>query len=235
MTKDLLTDAIAHTLVSEVFSAIDQIDHGQRPKDAITKILNQFPLVDKVKPDIAKFPRIRFDLSIEEVEHLKAKGLIDSDNRLTGSFSSLESLTSMEKLLYSVLWKQGDLGKERHIINGISSVEDPADGLVFNYFGRHLANKLSPIVDQHVIRAFRLKCVDSKDDKDEIRLIRTKDIGTSDKAANEKSDIVKQYLAWQHELCSKYPKDLQADLTYYLDLLLFGLGKAIKLTLGKLS
>lgn len=55
MTKDLLTDEIAYTLMADVFSAIDQIDHRQTPRGAITKILDQFPLVDKVKPDIAKF------------------------------------------------------------------------------------------------------------------------------------------------------------------------------------
>lgn len=106
---------------------------------------------------------------------------------------------------------------------------------MFNCFGHHLANNLSPIVDQYVIRAFRLKCVALKENKDEIHLIRSKDLGTSDKAVTEMGYIVNQYLVWLNELCSKYPKDLQADFTYYLDLLLSGLGRAIKLTPGKLS
>ena len=71
------------------------------------------------------------------------------------------------KLLYSIIWKNGDLLKVKHIIQGIleSEIEnvdnndkefvEKQDSLVFYQFGKYLTKKNNePIIDQHVVRAF---------------------------------------------------------------------------------
>ena len=65
--------------------------------------------------------------------------------------------TPTEKLLYAALWKNGDLLKITHIIRGIQG-DDTAESsaMTFYYFGKFLANPAkSPIIDQHVIRAYK--------------------------------------------------------------------------------
>jgi len=223
-----------HILVNKVFLMIEGfVDSKEIPKIGIQKIFNEFPDVDEVKPKINKFPRLRFNLSSDEVLTLKRDGFLDEKNRLSSKLASQESLSPMEKLLYSVLWKQGDLGKERHIVSGILGAANSDQGLVFNYFGKHLENKVSPIIDQHVIRAFRVKCAVFTDK--EVKRIRSKDLAIGKKDANEKIIVIDKYLEWHKSQREKYPDHMRDDFTYYLDLLLFGLGKYIKLTSGKSS
>src|SRR5690606_32497026 len=69
----------------------------------------------------------------------------------------VSSADPLAKLLYSVLWKNGDLLKVKHIIEGIVSeeIDDKENGLVFYQFGKYLAKMPGePIIDQHVLRAF---------------------------------------------------------------------------------
>jgi hypothetical protein len=104
------------------------------------------------KKDKNKYPDLHFTISQTEIGTLKSKGIITGKNTLAPDVSANTELSSLEKLLYAVIWKNGDLAKIQHIISGICG--DPSGGLVFNQFGKHLNNRNEPIIDQHVLRAF---------------------------------------------------------------------------------
>ena len=105
------------------------------------------------RKDKKAYPDIEFSITANEIDELKQKGFITEENIVSSDISNKE-LTAFEKLLYSVLWKNGDLKKEKHIICGIYGID--TGGIVFNQFGKYLENKDAPIIDQHVIRAFIL-------------------------------------------------------------------------------
>jgi hypothetical protein len=53
-------------------------------------------------------------------------------------------------------WKNNDLKKLKHIIEGIKDENEyKKTGIVFYQFGKHLRNIGEPIIDQHVLRAFQ--------------------------------------------------------------------------------
>jgi len=122
--------------------------------EEIKKLFNKFKLK---RMDREKYPCIEFDISKEEIETLKNKGKITNDNKLNSMLAKNGNLTTtLEKLLYSIIWKNGHLGKESHIISGILGIngDDEKKGIVFNQLGRHLNNKNEMIIDQHVMRAY---------------------------------------------------------------------------------
>ena len=106
--------------------------------------------------------------------------------------------------------------KLKQIIKGIEEVEKPddqkKDALIFYCFGNHLGDPTKyPIIDQHVIRAFNL--FQDNSNCDSVR----------------KSDKVNQldrknYLNWVWKFENKH-----SDFLYYLDRILFEIGKAVKL------
>lgn len=238
--NNLPSDTVAYDLVLKVFGEVEAFTKRKvDPKMGVEAIFDKYKNINNVKPNIEKFPRIQFSLSIEEVEEMQRGGILDHEFRLTkeifhqitksqnGSSNGIKH-SPLEKLLYSVLWKQGDLGKERHIIEGICKKEITDEGIVFNYFGKHLNNKIEPIIDQHVIRAFRMKSIKPSDTS--VRKIRMKDFSISKKGVKAKHELINDYLDWHKKLRDTYPEKIRADFTYHLDLLLFGLGKYIKLT-----
>ena len=112
-----------------------------------------------------KYPRLGMKISAEEILELKESKVltVDVDNNLT---INQERLNPITKLLYALVWKQGDLQKLKQIIQGIEEVEKPdeekKDALVFYCYGNHLGNpKKFPIIDQHVVREFNLFFKDS--------------------------------------------------------------------------
>jgi hypothetical protein len=59
----------------------------------------------------------------------------------------------LTKLLAAVLWKNGDIHKVQHLIDGITGREGDRTpySLVFKQYGASLADHHQPIVDQHVL------------------------------------------------------------------------------------
>jgi len=104
------------------------------------------------RKDKNKYPDINFNISAEEISKLIKDSKITSDYKINTLLSNNDDLTTLEKLFYSMLWKQGDLIKIHNIISGICG--EKTNSIVFNQFGKHLANKNEPIIDQHVLRAY---------------------------------------------------------------------------------
>ena len=170
----------------------------------------------------SKYPRLVISLTTKDIESLKEKNFLDKDGFLCKSIAESDSLSSLEKLLYSILWKSGDLVKvkEKHIHDGVVGRNDKKDALVFYYFGNHLADKSNPIIDQHVIRAWKSFQAANDESQNFEEKLSSKDVTPRDKEACE------DYIKWQNDCPLKDVKP--NEFTYYVDRLLFALGKYLK-------
>ena len=216
--------------VKDIFSLIDKANSI----DDLEKIQNEFsPKEIKDNFPSGKYPKLKFSLSNEDIEQLKTDGILNQDgtiSKLCADADKLKkNLTPLEKLLYSVLWKNGDLGKEKHITDGILENRDSKyikgeTGLVFYYFGQHLKDKKKPIIDQHVIRAFKLYQALNDGVEDIDKILKMDTLNSKDK------DTCLSYIKWQNE--HKLKASNPIEFTYHLDRLLFGLGKSLKKTVS---
>jgi len=173
--------------------------------DTIDKINNLFEKYDIERRDRRLYPDIEFNITVAEIDDLKRKGIITEENYFSLDINRNNDLTTLEKLLYSIIWKQRDLKKERHIISGIYGIN--TDRKVFNQFGKYLNNRDEPMIDQHVIRSFIL--------------YKTKEIikDIKEKHFDLYSD---QYIQWLND------NDFFRNNKTLIDELMFCLGKKIK-------
>ena len=101
--------------------------------------LKEFPYLKEFDIDERKYPRLDISLTIEEVKSLKKEGLLEPNGSISLNLAKNNALSPLEKLLFSILWKNTDLGKEKHIIEGVIGRDDKKDSLVFYYFGVNMA------------------------------------------------------------------------------------------------
>lgn len=187
--------------------------------DEVEKILDDLKIDKKYRMDDKVYPRLKFKITKQEIEELKEKGLITADNSLT-DISSADTLT---KLLYSVSWKNGDLKKVKHIIEGIISgqQDEKENGLVFYQFGKYLTKKPGePIIDQHVLRAFGL--FKANGDRDKVERLKRLSLITK-----KEKELINQYKLW---LRTELTKELRNNdnYSYHVDKVLFAVGKSVK-------
>ncbi len=204
--------------VSVIFSKIEVAKSIEELKSI--QNLKEFPYLKEFDIDERKYPRLDISLTLEEVKSLKKEGLLESNGSISLNLAKNNALSPLEKLLFSILWKNTDLGKEKHIIEGVIGRDDKKDSLVFYYFGRHLDNKTNPIVDQNVIRAFSSFQASKNKFQNIEKILNKKDVTAKDKKECE------DYIAWQNQ--HKLKKAEPLDFTYYVDRLLFALGKYLK-------
>lgn len=214
-------------LVKTVFSLIEK---AKNTKDiqAITNCqeISKFKeLLEKNAVKTNTFPQINFQFSVDEVKILKNyfendEFKIKGDNKIKDPLS---------KLLYSLAWKNGDLGKIKHIYKGVVAElnnfdEKVSQALVFHQFGKHLANPLGqPIIDQHVIRAYAIYVSEGliDDDIDKIRRI--------EEITSKHNHFLNGYVNWIKGITEKLDIKDKRDFIYQVDRLLFAVGKTIKL------
>jgi hypothetical protein len=176
----------------------------------VERILGDMNIDKKYRMDDKIYPRLKFKITKQEIEELKGTGIITPDN-LLADISSADTLT---KLLYSVSWKNGDLKKVKHIVEGIiSEQEDEKEkGLVFYQFGKYLTKKPGePIIDQHILRAFGI--FKAAGDKDKIEKLKRLSLITK-----KEKELIDQYKFW---LRTDLTKELRGDDTwtrFYLQL-----------------
>src|SRR5690554_2235882 len=123
----------AKTLVERVFNLINKSEKAndladfERLEGIPKTILDFYARTNK------NYPAISFKFSRKEIDILKD----DFPNFKTKSFDNPHT-----KLFYAMLWKQGDLPKLKHIINGLDGIEkNDLQGMVLYNFGRFLENK----------------------------------------------------------------------------------------------
>ncbi len=164
-----------------------------------------------------KYPRLKFRISKNEIEKLKKENL---------EFKNLvnkQDLITLEKLMLSILWKNGDFGKEKHIIEGIinTNFENKTKGIVFYQFGKKINSPNSePIIDQHILRAFKFyQCIRNKEDFKTLNTI-----------SKKHKVLITEYKSWLANILKRQKNNDHEDFLYYIDKILFGLGKYIKKT-----
>ena len=169
-----------------------------------------------------KYPRLTFSIDIDEINRLKEDKFITEDNYLENDISD-KIKDPLAKLLYAFLWKQGDLKKEKHIIEGIiGGSSERKTGKVFYHFGRHLS-KRDPIIDQHVMRAFGIHNSKGDNEIDNYRKL--------DEIPNGSSDVEK-YKEWFEGLPIFKRCKTQAekdDVIFNIDKLLVLVGQRAKI------
>lgn len=210
-------------LVEKVFSLIDKAKHPEDIEDIIKhRDLEDFKTqLQKNAVKTATFPQINFQFTKDDVKVLE-KYIKDGKFKIQ---ENSEIKDPLSKLLYSLAWKNGDLGKIEHIYNGIvAGLNNPSENvkqaIVFHQFGKHLTNpKEQPIIDQHVIRAYAIyKKVGERNDFRQFEEI-----------TNKHNYIVNSYIEWIQTLTTKNNVENKTDFIYHIDRLLFSVGKTIKL------
>lgn len=118
--------------------------------------------------------------------------------------------------------------KIKHIIQGIKDVDksdsNKNDGLVFYQFGKYLTKKEGqPIIDQHVLRAYKVYQTDSNNDNEisNSRLLAT--IGKWE------INLINDYKNWLKSNEISIELKNEKDCAYHIDKILFAVGKKIKL------
>ena len=134
--------------IREFFKELDKVEK----KEEIEKLFNKLNIESKYQKKKKEYPNLEFNITKDEIEILKGKEFITTENNLNISLSKKQNLSTLEKILYALIWKNGDLPKIKHIISGIYGKE--STGKVFNQFGKHLCNNEELIIDQHVLRAY---------------------------------------------------------------------------------
>ena len=178
----------------------------------------EFENLLKIKEE--KYPRFKLSLSAKEIEDMKNEGILNDEYKISPEIfdgkSRKKPLTPLEKLLLSVIWKNGDYGKEKYIIEGIRVQEnleqkDIPNRFVFWNFGRYLVDKTKPIVDRHTAKAYR-------------------EIEKNKTVANKNKADYEHYIEWFKKVIDKddFKEFNKEDVAYYLDLLLFEYGKELK-------
>ena len=164
-----------------------------------------------------KYPRFKLSLSSKEIEDMKNEGILNDEYKISPEIfdgkSRKKPLTPLEKLLLSIIWKNGDYGKEKYIIEGIRVQEnleqkDIPNRFVFWNFGRYLVDKTKPIVDRHTAKAYR-------------------EIEKNEAAANKNKADYEHYLEWFKKVIDNddFKGFNKEDVAYYLDSILFEYGK----------
>ena len=140
-------------IVREVFGRIENAVNRDEKN-------NIFSVYNLQAIDREKVPEIKFSISWDEIKDLTSEGLLKLENdryTFTSKIADDSSeRTTLEKLLYAIIWKQMDLGKEARIIDGIMGKELPKRTYVFHQFGKFLNDHSEPIIDRNVLKCFKI-------------------------------------------------------------------------------
>lgn len=139
------------------------------------------------------YPKLEFSITKSEIQKIQDESYII--NNIFNSNKIGEVDNTIAKLLYAMAWKNGDLKKIKHIIQGIKDVDEvnasKNDGLVFYQFGKYLTKKEGePIIDQHVLRAFKIYQRDINNEDEMSKAINLT------KVTKNEIELIKEYKDW---------------------------------------
>ena len=212
-----MTDQEAKNFVSDIFEKITKAS----TKNDLIKIEKE-SFESKYQMDTETFPKIDFNISSDEIDNLIVNNVIDKNYNLK---PIPENSTPLTKLLYSIIWKNGDLKKLKHIAKGIHrddlSITEQESSFVFYQFGKYLTKqKNQPIIDQHVLRTFAIY---QFNDPDEISKIRQLGVITK-----KEKKLIKNYINWLKSDTLNEQLKKEKEYSYYIDKILFATGRLSK-------
>ena len=211
--SDFMKNKEAKNMVDHIFEEIEKATSIEETEKLICDRHKIHKIIEKSK---TLYPRIDFSLTPKEIQELTKSRFLDEEGNLFDDTSKYKCLCPLTKLLYSIVWKNGDLKKIKHVVQGIKKSDEKKDGLVFYNFGKFLTKTGHPIIDQHVLRAFAIFKT-KENDCEKIEKLRKKD------KFNDPS-LIECYKKWIQSL----KLDNSNKNLYHIDKLLFALGKTIK-------
>lgn len=226
----MLSNQAAKEFISSIFNWIN-CSSTTKELQVIPPYLNQYQdQILKNMPGI-KFPRLKLSLSKEEVYSLINGKIISEDLQFSMSLASGyypdgQKMTAIEKILYSMIWKNGHVGKEKHLLSGVlgSRLDNQNDSVVFYEFGSYISGKKSHIVDQHTLRCI---AVFYSNNENEITLSRK--LSIVKKSNKNHINWLNAYDNFAEKIRLKVSEDCYSDFMYYVDRILFSSGKIIKI------
>lgn len=214
-----MNDTECKSLITFVFQQIAQCNSTKEVDAILDQCANG--IIASKRVNVEWFPRITFDLSKEDVQGMQNGGILTDEGVFAPDW--LDHVHDpVARLLYAMAWKNGDLPKIKHIVQGVlaDDGEVPSQAFVFHQFGRHLADKAQPIVDQHVLRAFGIH--QSSDEKT-WKALRKMDFITKGTAG-----LINDYRQWLQSDALQASLRAAPGYAWHVDQVLFALGKTVK-------
>ena len=176
----------------------------------LNMIINDHDLDSAIKSVEAKYPKVNLAIKQDDVAQLIQSGILNKDHTLNES--AISQFNTLSRLLLAVLWKNGHFYRVKHLVDGITEdiKSESEQGLIFRQFGRSLCQLQEPIIDQHVLRAF--KSFSARKDVNEL---------------NEEN-LMEEYRHWFKTKIFNISEADASDFKYKLDKILFITGKALK-------
>jgi hypothetical protein len=187
-----------------------------------------------------KYPSVNSLGIYKTLRSPRARGPLEALSQVFSNTSAISAPTwdAVAALLAGFIWKQGDWGKISQAMDGYLGRPIPVGDapVVLYYFGRHLADPSSPIVDQHTVRAYQLLKVEqgwmdtcaSLRDFSKWKSDRLKDclkFGVGQSADRVYPHELDGFFSWHKDLVSQATSPISSE---ELDRLLFSFGKAAK-------
>ena len=192
------------------FLYLDSLRECKTTEDLLS-VLN-LPDLANYKMSLNKYPRLKISITKEQVETLIESGVIDVTGEI--NYEAISNQSALSQLLYSFLWKQGDIQKIKHIVNGFRNEEPLSDsGIVLHYFGKHLVDNTNPIIDQQVIRAYA--CMHELDEVNKETL------------SKKHKPNINAYINWFKNELPAFIRE-SSENRYLVDQIMYAIGKKIK-------
>lgn len=208
-------DAFKH--IKSRFQELETLDSLEK----LYKFIDDKGLLNDIQAFYTKYPSFDFSLTKSDIDQLKKSEVITADHKLDPKNFSKDPLA---KLLAAVLWKNGDIHKVQHLIDGITGREGDRTpySLVFKQYGASLASEQEPIVDQHVLRAYELYSLQEFSEAKVSKLRKKELYKSSDKS------VLDSYRTWFQNMIKRVAHQEQTEFREKLDKVLFLLGKEVK-------
>lgn len=200
---------------------------------------NLSDLYNQMKDD-ARFSRALFDERrypvLPEVNKNVLSDMrkyIDSKGCLKSNACEAIKNSPVALLLYFIAWKNGDLCKFGPLMEGIESNEEQIptvknNSYVFYQFGRHIADRTQPIVDQHTVRC--MLYYQYLNNEVSLNKRYTKDPSKIFKFEKPSKSDLETYTTWVSSVFGNKLKESgkQESVQSIFDKIAFTLGKSIK-------
>lgn len=214
-----MNDTECKNLITFIFQLIAECKSPGEIDAILDQCADRIPVSKRVNVEL--FPRITFDLSKEDVQGMQNGGILTDEGVFAPDW--LDHVHDpVARLLYAMAWKNGDLPKIKHIVQGVlaDDGEVPSQAFVFHQFGRHLADKAQPIVDQHVLRAFGIHQSSDEETWKALRAMNTITQGTA--------GLIADYRHWLRSDALQASLRAAPGYAWHVDQVLFALGKTVK-------
>ena len=212
-----MTTLEVYNKTKNLFAELEKCENLRSLED----FLQASNLEKEVKAFYEKYPAFDFRLTPNDITELRNSGVITETNTLNPDTFPKDSLA---RLLAAVLWKNGDIKKVQHLIDGVLGIQEDRSeySLVFKQYGASLANSAEPIVDQHILRAFEIYSLETYFEE-VVEKSRSKSLfKTKDRP------LLNKYRAWFAQLLSTVPLSERSRYSEVIDKVIFIHGKAIK-------